>query len=588
MPVSLDKLNVLALDCQATGANPEKGRIIEIGWTAASAFGDFKDAPAKMQSFLVSLPDDEAMPKRVERITGISRDELADGIEESEAWQLLVEAAHGICSGVCPAIIHFARFEEPFLRRLHREYTYGEEFPLDIICTHEIAKRILPDLPRRGLRAVAGYYGYSVDEFRRSTHHVAATVYIWRSLVETLAVNYGIHTLSELKTWLNETEASARTGRSYPLDSARRLGTPDKPGVYRMLRSNGDVLYVGKAKSLKRRVNSYFQKKSSHAEHILEMLSQAADIDVTVTGSALEAAVLENDEIKRLSPPYNKALRSRDRRLLFCDRSLTSFSARPDDVHTIGPLPTRETVESLGMLGGLIEAGNGLRETGVSSIPAVLGIPEEYAPDAENFLSGLDLFKQRHENTLTSGTAIGALKKLGVLLWFKRLAECEECSPDDGCTEAEYNEEMDNGNDGVAVDEGTWTPESAADALESVVRRGTHAVRRARWFCLLSESTLSWESRDNGSETKHIAVFENGEAVLFSVMKRNEAMPFPSGYDKLFETRRLNFDIPTYDRMRIVTTEIKRLQSEKRIVGLTTKPGVILDRDTLATMLKWV
>ena len=132
-----------------------------------------------------------------------------------------------------------------------------------------------------------------------------------------------------------------------------------------MLRSNGDVLYVGKARSLKRRINSYFQKKSSHAEHILEMLSQAADIDVTDTGSALEAAILENDEIKRLSPPYNKALRSRDRQLWFCDRSLTSFSGRPDDIHTVGPLPSREIVESVGI--------QPCQEPGTSIGPKVVG-----------------------------------------------------------------------------------------------------------------------------------------------------------------------------------------------------------------------
>ena len=63
-----------------------------------------------------------------------------------------------------------------------------------------------------------------------------------------------------------------------------RLNLSEKPGIYRMLRSNGDLLYIGKATSLKHRVNSYFRQKGSQAEHILEMLSQATDLDVTLTG----------------------------------------------------------------------------------------------------------------------------------------------------------------------------------------------------------------------------------------------------------------------------------------------------------------
>ncbi len=57
------------------------------------------------------------------------------------------------------------------------------------------------------------------------------------------------------------------------------------------------------------RVKSYFQKKSRHPEHILEMLSQAVEISFKITPTALQAAVLETDEIKKYTPPYNKALK---------------------------------------------------------------------------------------------------------------------------------------------------------------------------------------------------------------------------------------------------------------------------------------
>ena len=84
---------------------------------------------------------------------------------------------------------------------------------------------------------------------------------------------------------------------------------PARPGVYVFRDADGEVLYIGKAKSLRSRVRSYFQKTTDGRAQIRQLPERVADVEVIVTGSEVEALHLEHNLVKRHRPPFNVRLR---------------------------------------------------------------------------------------------------------------------------------------------------------------------------------------------------------------------------------------------------------------------------------------
>jgi len=84
---------------------------------------------------------------------------------------------------------------------------------------------------------------------------------------------------------------------------------PNKPGVYQFLNEKKEPLYIGKAKNLKKRVQTYFRKSAKHSVRIAKMLEHVSDIQWIETNSEVEALILEDNLVKELQPKYNVVLR---------------------------------------------------------------------------------------------------------------------------------------------------------------------------------------------------------------------------------------------------------------------------------------
>lgn len=556
--MKLKGLDALVVDCQSTGANPERGRLLELGWKR------LRGGPTV--STLVKLPKGHEIPGPVARITGIAPEDLEMAEKPAEVWKSFASAAKAASRRPLPLIIHFARFEEPFLRRLHKDRGRARKFAHEILCTHEIARRLLPGLPRLGLRALAGYFGHGTSQLRRSAEHVDATVFVWNSLVSLLAEE-GIETLVGLRKLLASPVPAKGRGRAYPLERAKRLSLPDAPGVYRMLRRNGDILYVGKATSLKKRVNSYFQKRRKVPERTLEMLTQAHALEVTRTATALEAALLETDEIKRAAPPYNVALRG-EGRLWYASRDLKNAGETPDRARAAGPFRSRDGLDAFNVLRKL--SGRKAPKPSEEDIAALFGGPPERLPGIDLVKKGLRLFVRRE----LGGTelSVGKTLLLGARLWRerKKLMELER--------EAEDEEE------GEEPEEFVWDVESVHSALRSIVRHTAHDLRRARWFLRLSESALAWSE---GGRWRRLAV-SRGRIDDGRDFDAAADLTPPAGHRRKTLARQKVLDAAALDRLTILTTHLRSMAAGSSATKLTLRPGETLDARELARRLYWL
>jgi DNA polymerase-3 subunit epsilon len=596
---SLSELGVLIVDCQTTGATPSQGEVLELGWCIARA--DLPDVE-QLQAHWVTLPPKHFVPFQVRKLTGFDETSAVNALTPREAWERLrmtmrlaetsafnsrppdidasaavrvsdteasvavrlsdtraSAASLALTAPRIPSAIHFAKFELPFLRDWAERFEQGAPFPLDAVCVHAIACRLYPDLPRRSLRALAGFLGYGVDHARRSLGHVMATAFIWRKLAAELRAQ-SIHTWDELGDWLYAPPKPHRRKRRYPLPSARYRALPDRPGVYRFIRSNGDLLYVGKATSLRKRVASHFTAGSSTTERALEMLTQVNDIQVTPTHTALEAALLENEEIKTLRPPYNLQLVVDDPRTWFCTPKLDAVAAQPDAAFRHGPLPSTFSVRALGAIRALLSG-----ETPTLTMRArAVEEAERWAPDEAVFSVGFARFAERH----SLGAPLTDPRRALDTVARKLLLESKNTTP-----------EVEESSDPRA-----WDPDRVLRHLERAVAHGYQLLQRARWLRLLRESVVVF----------HEPPSEHPRLLLVTSGKLNEPRDLLQGddtpdaeYHPLAE-RALEFDRTEYDRLRTLTSELKRILRDGGTARVRVGRRRWLGDRALSALLSWV
>lgn len=578
MNTPLQRLKFLAIDCQATGNSPKTSSLLEIGWLVFTLGAVSKPRSLTSQTFLLAQPKEAEIPSHVQKLTGIAPNDLEHAVSARHALNALSKQAGALARQnqrtLTPAVIHYARYEVPFLKELQRSVKTSAPLPIEVICTHQIAARLMSELPRKGLRAVAGYLGHSVPPLKRCAPHLSATAFIWCQLVQRLATQAGIHTLEQLLAWLKQ-PAAPSSGKIYPMPRQVRLGLPTAPGIYRMKRCNGDVLYIGKARSLKQRVNSYFHKHRRHPEHTLEMLTQAVALDFTRTNSAVAAALAESDAIKACDPPYNIALTKGHRKLSFISRDLGHHSATPNGHCRLGPVPSQDIFAAAHALGMRMDNGLDLPD----DIPQMMALPVKHCPDAACFSSGLTLFEKTYGTLFDNMPPGQAVLRIGRWSWADRRRNA-------GALNNDMDEESAE-DPGADPPSRVWTPEAVAKTLESICRRCGFLLRRARWFCILSESVVMWRLK-NPKKGFNALVLNNGRIYNSVQIDPGAPIPEPPAGPNSWADRKSLIDLETYDRLRVLTTEIRRLLWEERFTCIRLNKRALLYPEQIRRLLNWL
>lgn len=492
-----NQIPVLFVDCQTTGPSPATAHLLEIAWLI-----DVPGQDLLQKSFLVRQPEGASLSRRIEMLTGISQ---ADIDARAQAVEVVAERFFADVDSVIRAgglaVAHYSRFEKVFLDRLGQinnssfGSTQAPQNSLRLICTHNLAKKFYPHLPSHSLRAVAGFFGNTLVDHKRAASHVLATRVVWQACIQShVESGKDLNSLLEIhdqKIQLGE-KPKTRPKDLLRISDVKRLTLPLGPGVYRFYGKNGALLYVGKATSLKSRVNSYFRKAKGGDPRKREMLMQAWDVQFTEVTCPLEAALLEYRTIQQELPPYNLALRRKPSELKFLDSMLREVSQ--DASGAFGPFSEITLQNNLYALRGVGEfisarmnsvgtSDAGDRDSFVEGFPVLARVFHDLN-DSAILDQGIEIWAQQWGiQTQQIENEMRRILGFGVGLLPAYLADLE--------SQADPPAEDEEGGDPEET-EFVWTVELVAAKLNSIMRRSSVAWLESQWLRRLKGARVSF------------------------------------------------------------------------------------------------
>ena len=270
------------LDIETTGGKYNEEGITEIaihkfdGHRVVDTFISLVNPERKIQPFVVNL-------------TGIDSNMLRNAPKFFEIAKRIVEITKDSI-----VVAHNANFDYRILRTEFRRL--GFEFERQTLCTVELSKKLIPDLESYSLGKLCRALGIPVADRHRANGDAIATTKLFQLLLDK----------DVQKTILSQT---VRDIPKNQLDSKLLRILEELPavtGIYYIHKANGDIIYIGKSKNIRKRINQHFTS-TTHKSKKIQL--QVAAVTYETTGSELVALLKESEEIKHNKPIFNRALR---------------------------------------------------------------------------------------------------------------------------------------------------------------------------------------------------------------------------------------------------------------------------------------
>ena len=270
------------LDIETTGGQFNEEGITEI------AIYKF-DGHEIIDQFISLVNPEKPIQPFVVKLTGINNEMLKGAPKFFEIAKRIIEITND-----CIFVAHNVSFDYRVIRAEFRRLGY--DFNCKNLCTVELSQKLMPEQPSHSLGKLVRALGIPMADRHRATGDALATVKLFKMLLDKDVEKIILNTLIK-----SEVEKGITPKLRDILESM-----PAKTGVYYIYNLNGKLIYIGKSKNIRKRINQHFTGSDTKS---MKIQAEVFTVTYEETGSELIALLKESEEIKINKPIFNRAQR---------------------------------------------------------------------------------------------------------------------------------------------------------------------------------------------------------------------------------------------------------------------------------------
>ncbi|MBU1100973.1 MAG: GIY-YIG nuclease family protein [Bacteroidetes bacterium] len=289
--IPIEKAEFCIIDFETTGLSPQNNRVIEIGAV--------KVKNLRIQdTYQTFINPGTQIPIYISELTGITDYHVQDApyfADQIDHFRNFIDENI--------IVAHNLNFDLSFMQ--NEFYLAETEMPPNpALCTLKIARRYLPELRGKSLKNLTRHFRIRHKDVHRGLGDALVTAKLLIRMAKRLKDEQNIDTVADLLEYQKSTRKFTITKKKLADDYDN---VPDSPGIYFFKTTQDKIQYIGKAKSLRKRVNNYFA--SAPARKTKKIVTKSSRLSFQVTGSELTALIGEAELIKKHKPPLNTLLK---------------------------------------------------------------------------------------------------------------------------------------------------------------------------------------------------------------------------------------------------------------------------------------